>query len=52
MDSRGQAALEYLLLIAAAVLLAALVLTMLSRISTPVMNETENKLNQWLNDIG
>ncbi len=51
MDNKAQGALEYLLLIAGAVLVAAVVIVTLSNILTPVQHQTNSTLNHWLGHL-
>jgi uncharacterized protein (UPF0333 family) len=51
MDNKAQPALEYLLLIGAAVLVAAIVLVVLADIFGPTKDTTNKTLNHWLTHI-
>ncbi|MBU2100706.1 class III signal peptide-containing protein [Candidatus Micrarchaeota archaeon] len=51
MDNKAQPALEYLLLIGAAVLVAAIVIVVLGDIFGPTANQTKQTLNHWLTHI-
>ena len=52
MDNKGQGALEYLLLIGGALLLAAIVLTVLAQLSGGSKNQTNNSINTFYNTVG
>ncbi len=51
MDNKAQAALEYLLLIAGAVVVAAVVIIALGGITNSTQNKTHNTLTHWLTHI-
>lgn len=51
MDSKGQGALEYLLLIGGAILIAAFVLVMLSGLGTTTSNQANGSLNTFFNKV-
>lgn len=51
MDNKAQGALEYLLIIAGAVILAAVVIVVMTDITRPVSNQTNNTLTHWLTHI-
>ncbi|MBU1120941.1 MAG: class III signal peptide-containing protein [archaeon] len=46
MDNRSQAALEYLLLIGAAILIAAVVVVVLDNLSKNLTNKIDNRVNE------
>ena len=49
MEETAQGALEYLLIIAGAILVAALVIYMMSQLLPAARNETEHELHTFLN---
>jgi len=51
MDKKAQGALEYLLIIAGAVILAGVVIVVLSDISGSTKHKTNETLNDWLTHI-
>jgi len=51
MDNKAQGALEYLLLISGAVILAAVVIVVLTDISGSTRDKTTHTLNDWLTHI-
>ncbi|MBU1120874.1 class III signal peptide-containing protein [Candidatus Micrarchaeota archaeon] len=51
MENKGQAALEYLLLIGAAVLIAAVLIVVLSNLSHSSADTAGNKLHTFLHDL-
>ncbi len=51
MDNKAQGALEYLLLMAGAIIVAAIVIVMLGDITGSTGHKTKNKLNDWLTHL-
>jgi hypothetical protein len=51
MENKAQGAVEYLLIISGAVLLAAVVIVVLTDIYKPVSNKTTHTLHNWLAHI-
>jgi uncharacterized protein (UPF0333 family) len=51
MEEKAQGALEYLLLIGGAVLVAAVVLSLLASMTPSVQHATDNKLQHFLGEI-
>jgi len=51
MENKAQGALEYLLLIAGAIIVAAIVIVVLGNIITPVQHETNERLGHWLTHL-
>jgi len=51
MDNKAQGALEYLLIIAGAVIVAAVVIVVLNDVSTSTKDKTSHTLNDWLTHI-
>lgn len=49
MEERAQGALEYLLLIGGAIVIAVLVITIVSGLSNTGANTAQNQLNRWAN---
>jgi len=51
MEEKAQGSLEYLLLVAGAIIVAAVVLVLLSGMLSPTKHATENKLHSFLHQI-
>ncbi len=51
MDNKAQGALEYLLIIAGAVIVAAIVIVVMTDVTKPVANKTTCTLHNWLNSL-